>query len=81
MKTDIRFTAILVVAALSLAFCGAAEAAYKIVLTNGSVLIVDSYREDDGMITADWYGDAIAGSGNEPSGRTITCCGRLLWCW
>jgi cytochrome c556 len=60
MKTDIRFTAILVVAALSLAFCGAAEAAYKIVLTNGSVLIVDSYREDDGMITADYAEGTIS---------------------
>ena len=60
MKTDIRFTAILVVTALSLVFCGAAEAAYKIVLTNGSVLVVDSYREDDGMITADYAEGTIS---------------------
>jgi hypothetical protein len=26
------------------------------------------------MITADWYGDAVAGSGNEQSERRITCC-------
>ena len=29
------------------------------------------------MITAGWYGDAIAGSKNEQSGRRIKCCGRL----
>jgi hypothetical protein len=26
------------------------------------------------IITAGWYGDAIAGSGNEQSGRRIKCC-------
>lgn len=29
------------------------------------------------MIIADWYGDAIAGSGNAQSEKRITCCGRL----
>jgi len=33
------------------------------------------------MITTGWYDDVIAGSGNEKSGRRITCCGRLLWSW
>jgi hypothetical protein len=33
------------------------------------------------MITAGWYGDAIAGSENEESRRRIKCCGQLLWCW
>ena len=32
----------------------------------------------DCIPTAGWYGDAIAGSGNEQSERSITCCGRSL---